>query len=530
MSHGGEIFGLGGDAASEPSFETALRGYEKKQVERYVARAENEIAALASEREQAYSQIQAMAGQIDRLQQEVAQARRQPGARRRGLVPAPRPPVEQILAMAEEVAADDQELRHRRHRRPARRGRAHPRRGRGARPRRHPRLRDRPGRPPRRGGEGRRRPPRRRREGRSAASRQSAEQMRGRGRGHPGPGAAPRPSSSPSATAQEAQRVRAEADGYVKSTRVAGRAGDQGAGATRPSRRSPSSAPTPTASAASSRPPSSTNSASAARRSSQELGQLRDQRREAVRRPAQRGRPVRRGGAAPLRRAGHRHPQGDRRPAGEDHRRRPRPGGRAGQGRRGRAEVTPRPTSARRPPSARPSGCSSAWPRCRSELEAELKHVAEAKRAGEAAERHATDVRRQVQKEAKRVAELAAAAVLAAAASPDDDDDYQSEAESSRERRRSPRPRRHGRHPARPVPPRATRVAAPASPRAAPPPRRRRRRAGRLTARRRPAAAATGDRATSDQAATVTGTATPAPAKVTASAKVTTGRVGADAD
>ncbi len=60
MSHGGEIFGLGGDAATEPSFETALRGYEKKQVERYVARAENEIAALSAEREQAYAQIQAI--------------------------------------------------------------------------------------------------------------------------------------------------------------------------------------------------------------------------------------------------------------------------------------------------------------------------------------------------------------------------------------------------------------------------------------------------------------------------------------
>jgi hypothetical protein len=55
------------------------------------------------------------------------------------------------------------------------------------------------------------------------------------------------------------------------------------------------------------------------------------------------------------------------------------------------------------------------------ELETELKRVADAKRAGEAAERHATDVRRQVQREAKRVAELAAAAVLAAAASPEDD-------------------------------------------------------------------------------------------------------------
>ena len=79
MSHGGEIFGLGGDAATEPSFETALRGYERNQVERYVARAENEIAALAAEREQAYAQIQGMAAQIERLQQEITQARRNGG-------------------------------------------------------------------------------------------------------------------------------------------------------------------------------------------------------------------------------------------------------------------------------------------------------------------------------------------------------------------------------------------------------------------------------------------------------------------
>ena len=50
MSHGGEIFGLGGETPPEPSFETALRGYEKKQVERYFARAETEIATLIGER------------------------------------------------------------------------------------------------------------------------------------------------------------------------------------------------------------------------------------------------------------------------------------------------------------------------------------------------------------------------------------------------------------------------------------------------------------------------------------------------
>src|SRR5689334_15783286 len=104
MSHGGEIFGLGGDAASEPSFETALRGYEKKQVERYVARAENEIAALAQEREQAYSQIQAMAGQIDRLQQEITNARRQGPVGAEVSFRHLGPRVEQILALAEDQA------------------------------------------------------------------------------------------------------------------------------------------------------------------------------------------------------------------------------------------------------------------------------------------------------------------------------------------------------------------------------------------------------------------------------------------
>src|SRR3954468_3219400 len=104
MSHGGEIFGLGGEAATEPSFETALRGYEKKQVERYVARAENESAARAAEREQAYSQIQAMAAQVERLQQEATQARRQGGLGTEVSFRHLGPRVEQILALAEEQA------------------------------------------------------------------------------------------------------------------------------------------------------------------------------------------------------------------------------------------------------------------------------------------------------------------------------------------------------------------------------------------------------------------------------------------
>jgi hypothetical protein len=49
-------------------------------------------------------------------------------------------------------------------------------------------------------------------------------------------------------------------------------------------------------------------------------------------------------------------------------------------------------------------------------LIAEHNRLDEARRAGDAAEQHAKDVRARVQREARRVAELAAAAVLAAAA------------------------------------------------------------------------------------------------------------------
>src|ERR1043165_3090247 len=102
MSHGAEIFGLGGDSATEPSFETALRGYEKKQVERYVSRAENEIATLAAEREDAYRKNDALNAQVERLQQELTQLRRHGGIGPEVSFRHLGPRVEQILTLAEE--------------------------------------------------------------------------------------------------------------------------------------------------------------------------------------------------------------------------------------------------------------------------------------------------------------------------------------------------------------------------------------------------------------------------------------------
>ncbi len=207
MSHGDEIFGLGGDAATEPSFETALRGYEKKQVERYVARAENEIAALAAEREQAYTQIQKLAGQVERAPAgDLARRAARSGVEDRGLVPAPR-------ARGSSRSSPSPRSRPRRSSSPppttSPPGSPRPS-GSAPRPRSTAddgaaRLRDRARRPPRRGGPVQQRQTRR---GRGRAGRRQAARRR---RPRPRPGSRPRrpcrpPTPSPSGCARPPSR------------------------------------------------------------------------------------------------------------------------------------------------------------------------------------------------------------------------------------------------------------------------------------------------------------------------------------
>jgi hypothetical protein len=60
----------------------------------------------------------------------------------------------------------------------------------------------------------------------------------------------------------------------------------------------------------------------------------------------------------------------------------------------------------------------------RQDLTHELTRLDEARRAADSAERHAKEVRARVQREAKRVADLAAAAVMAAAAGGGDTGEY----------------------------------------------------------------------------------------------------------
>src|SRR5262245_6627397 len=102
MSTGSDTFPFHGTS----SFEGAIFGYDKRQVDRYIQQVESEIAALAAERDEAY-------GQITLLNQHLAQAQQELLALRRYATPVDPssyrhlgPKVEQILALAEEQAAE----------------------------------------------------------------------------------------------------------------------------------------------------------------------------------------------------------------------------------------------------------------------------------------------------------------------------------------------------------------------------------------------------------------------------------------
>src|SRR4051812_32366798 len=106
MSHGEELFALGGGATPEPRLESPLRGDDKPQADRALPRREHEISALTTEREQAYTQIHKLAGEVEVLQRDLAQVRKQAGVVDRASFRHLGPRVEQILTMAEEQADD----------------------------------------------------------------------------------------------------------------------------------------------------------------------------------------------------------------------------------------------------------------------------------------------------------------------------------------------------------------------------------------------------------------------------------------
>src|SRR5690242_8863812 len=78
MSHGSDLFAVRDGMATRPSFELVRRGYDKVQVDQYIARADSQMASLAAERERAASQIQDLTAQVQQLQVEVSELRSRP--------------------------------------------------------------------------------------------------------------------------------------------------------------------------------------------------------------------------------------------------------------------------------------------------------------------------------------------------------------------------------------------------------------------------------------------------------------------
>src|SRR5262249_60476466 len=90
-----------GDAAG---VDIAVSGDERREGGRYVAEVEAEVAAVTSERDEACAQVQALAGQVHEVQNQMAELRRQTATDATVTFRHLGPRVEQILALAEEQA------------------------------------------------------------------------------------------------------------------------------------------------------------------------------------------------------------------------------------------------------------------------------------------------------------------------------------------------------------------------------------------------------------------------------------------
>ena len=70
MAHGEDMFAIGDGLPSEQNFETAFRGYKQDQVDNYLRLIETDLATISAERDDAYTQIQALTAQVHQLQLE----------------------------------------------------------------------------------------------------------------------------------------------------------------------------------------------------------------------------------------------------------------------------------------------------------------------------------------------------------------------------------------------------------------------------------------------------------------------------
>jgi cell division septum initiation protein DivIVA len=106
MPHSDEPPEAGVETNSRQSFELALRGYDKRQVDQYVAQVDSEIATLAAERGRALGEIKGLTSQLGRIQAELTELRGRPAQIDRASFRDLGPMVDQMLALAEKQSGE----------------------------------------------------------------------------------------------------------------------------------------------------------------------------------------------------------------------------------------------------------------------------------------------------------------------------------------------------------------------------------------------------------------------------------------
>ncbi|MBM0280113.1 DivIVA domain-containing protein [Micromonospora tarensis] len=104
MSIGAEPHAARDDAASRPSFELALRGYDKRQVDRHLEQLDGQIAMLSGEHGRSAVRVRELTAEVQRLRTELAELKEQPVQVDRASFHDLGPMVGEIMALAEKQA------------------------------------------------------------------------------------------------------------------------------------------------------------------------------------------------------------------------------------------------------------------------------------------------------------------------------------------------------------------------------------------------------------------------------------------
>ena len=104
VSRHGTLQTVGPDISTERNFDLVLRGYHRREVDRYVGLLEQQVTALTNERQEYDTQVRNLTAQLHRVQMELLELRRQPTGIDKISFRHLGPRAEQILALAEEQA------------------------------------------------------------------------------------------------------------------------------------------------------------------------------------------------------------------------------------------------------------------------------------------------------------------------------------------------------------------------------------------------------------------------------------------